>query len=792
MESLVQLTAPLAVGAGITLVLAAAFNAQAAESVDLSKATVVIAGDKERVAAGVLVEEVEKRTGLRWPVATRWPERGPVVALTCDKPAPAWPQKRPASPQPLQPEGYHLSVGAAAPNGWPGLWIVGADTRGLLYGVGHVLRHLEWEPNAARFPAALDVTTVPVYPVRGHQLGFRPRANSYDAWDVAQYEQYIRELALFGLNAVENIPFEDTRPSPVMRVARDEMNIAIGEICQRYDLAYWIWVPALFDLGDAERRAKELEHHDAFFEACPRLDAFFFPGGDPGNNPPELVMPFLEEVAARLAKYHPEAKAWLSMQGFDREQCFYVIRYLEEHDPDWFGGIVAGPSSPPIPLTRKHLPERYPVRHYPDITHTVRCQYENSWWDPAFALTLGREPCNPQPAFYAHVHNFYAPYTDGSIAYSDGVHDDVNKVIWLARGWDPNADVRDILIEYTRCFFGPDVAEQAADGILALEKNWEGPLALNGGVDATLALWQQLGARKPDLADNWRWQLCLLRAHYDAYTRHRLLYEQQLEEQANTTLARAEAIGAEAAMDAALRLLGRAETEACRPELRARIETLCDALFASVGLQTSVEKYHGSSGERGCILDYVDHPLNNRWWLEDEFAKIRALDSDAAKRARLEQIRTWEHPGPGSFYDDVGNVAKSPHVVRGEGLNTDPEMLRNPSQCHWWWDNGFSRTRLSWQVSMEWPLALRYEGLDPDATYVLRMTGYGDAFPRMGGQRVEPTLYGKGIGEFKEFPVPPEAVEDGILIVTWDKPDEDHLNWREQSRISEAWLTKGQ
>ena len=30
-------------------------------------------------------------------------------------------------------------------------------------------------------------------------------------------------------------------------------------------------------------------------------------------------------------------------------------------------------------------------------------------------------------------------------------------------------------------------------------------------------------ARSPQLRDNWRWQLCHLKAHYDAYIRARLL-----------------------------------------------------------------------------------------------------------------------------------------------------------------------------------------------------------------------------------------------------------------------------
>ena len=66
-----------------------------------------------------------------------------------------------------------------------------------------------------------------------------------------QFEQYIRELAIFGSNCVENIPFQDDSPGPLMRVPRKEMNVRMSEICRRYDQDYWLWTPADFDLADA-------------------------------------------------------------------------------------------------------------------------------------------------------------------------------------------------------------------------------------------------------------------------------------------------------------------------------------------------------------------------------------------------------------------------------------------------------------------------------------------------------------------------------------------------------------
>jgi len=394
--------------------------------------------------------------------------------------------------------------------------------------------------------------------------------------------------------------------------------------------------------------------------------------------------------------------------------------------------------------------------------------------------------------FYKLIQDYFGPYTSGFISYSDGVHDDVNKAVWSRLGWQPDADPRGIVLEYTRCFFGAAVAESAADGILALEKNWDGPLAENGSVEATLVLWQLLERKAPELHENWRWQLCLLRAYYDAYTRQRLIYESELERNANFVLAKAPTGGADAAMDTALAVLQRAVEQPVHKEWRARIGQLCADLFQSIKLQTSVPRYQASGYERGAVLDFVDHPLNNRWWLEDEFSRIRKLPSEPEKLKALAPIWTWEQPGPGSFYDEVGNIAKSPHVVRGEGLNTDPMMEKNPNPGYWWWDEGSSRTRLSWQTSMDWPLGLTYHQLEPETAYRVRVTGYGQAQLRANGQLLTPARkVNQEIGEVKEFPVPADLIKNGKLVLTFDPvTDEAHLNWRKQSRVSEVWLLK--
>jgi hypothetical protein len=779
---------------GSTLLLAALCALPEKPKIDLTNASIVArqtgAPEVEKTAVTVLVEEVEKRTGIHWKTQTSPAATGTVIVLTSkpeDLPKNLVVPDLTKITSQLKPEGFALFTKLQSDRNV--VYVIGADARGVLFGVGKLLRLMELSSGVAKLDSATHVVSSPAYPMRGHQLGFRNRANSWDAWDVKQFDQYIRELAIFGSNCVENIPFQDETPGVLMRVPRKEMNIRMSEICQRYDQDYWIWMPADFDLQDSAKRLKSLEENEEFYKECPRLDGVFVPGGDPGDNDPSLVMPFLKDLSVLLSKYHPKARVWFSLQNFRGDRIEYVYRYLDQQKPDWLGGLVCGPSSPGITATRQRLDSRYPIRHYPDLTHNVRCQFPIPWWDPALAHTLGRESINPRPVQFAEIHNQLAPGTVGFLSYSDGVHDDLNKVVWNLRAWNPETPVPEIVTEYARFFFGANVAERAANGILALEKNWIGSVRDNGGIDATLTLWDDLEQQSPSLEKNWRWQMCLVRAVYDAYVRHRLIYESALEEAANAKLAEAPTIGSESAIAAATAILARAQTQPVRPDLRKRIDTLCEALFQSISLQTSMARYKASGAERGCILDFADHPLNSQWWLEDEFTAIRKLSSEPEKQARLQRLATWEHPGPGSFYDDVGNPSKSPHVVVGDLSSLGMRLARTPIPEVLWWENGKSRKRPAWMDVMNWPLAMVYTGLDKNATYIIRTTGYGVCLMSIDGERVLPTIDAKGVGEFKEFVVPKHLLSDGTLRLTFERPVET-VNWRYHSRLSELWLLK--
>lgn len=754
-----------------------------AQSFDFSKAGIAVssklASPQKETFVRVLQEEIKARTQLNLLVQEK-SNKLPLIALVLASDDLLGDIVVPKLPTPsvvLQKEGFGISIDLSS--GRPILWLIGGDERGVLFAIGEFLRKADLNKQKIVVDKTIEIVTAPKYAIRGHQIGYRNTANSWDAWNEKQYEQYIRELALFGSNSIENIPLQDGPPGPHMKIPREEMNIKMSQICMNYGLDYWVWTPADIDLSDQVKFKEEVKVHSDFYKQCPKLDGVFFPGGDPGSNHPKDVMPFLEAISVELKKYHPKAGVWISLQGFSDEQVNYFYEYLGKYKPTWLAGVVSGPSSPNMADTRFQLPKQYKHRHYPDLTHTIRCQYPTENWDQAFALTEGREVSNPQPFYYAKIHNQFAPLTDGFLSYSDGVHDDINKVIWSQMACNPSKDVRAVLVEYASLFFGHSISAQVADGILALERNWVGPVEENGAIETTFAYWQNLELKNPGLQLNWRWQQLVMRAYYDTYVKRRKIYEQKLEREANEILLNAKTIGINQSMELALNKVNQADKSPIYPELRQKVVDYCEALFKSIGMQTSVPKYQASGAERGAILDFIDYPLNNRWWMEDEFKKIKKLTSEKEQLERLDIIAKWENPGPGSYYDNISDLSKGPRVKTRTEDATD--VL--------WADNGLSRRRLSTQLFQNFP-KLEYADLDPNAMYTIRISGYGEALLRVDGERIEPTLYNKGMEEFKEFQLSPKYVKDGKLSVTFDEPEESKLNWRQHSKVFDIWLLK--
>jgi hypothetical protein len=745
----------------------------------------------------MLVEEVEQRSMVRWERAEKWPAGGtPVVVVgpvdgvrdLLDGHG----VRLPAATQP-GPEGYHIGVGGD--RAAPVVWVAGNDARGVLFGVGRLLRELSLGRLKVTLPEGFRAESAPTTSLRGHQIGYRPKTNSYDGWTIALWEQYLRDLAVFGCNAVELIPprSDDAADSLHFPLPPLRMMTEVSRLADEYGLDVWVWYPAMDrDYADPKTVEFALREWGEVFKALPRIDAVFVPGGDPGHTRPQVLFNLLEKQAANLKRYHPKARMWMSPQSFNAawlEEFYDLVR----REPPWLAGVVYGPQvRVPMPKLRAAVPTRLPIRDYPDITHSRQCQYPVPDWDVAFAVTEGREVSNPRPVQTARLFHYGRASTIGFITYSEGCHDDVNKAVWSALGWDGGADVKDVLRQYGRYFIGPALGDRFADGLLALEKNWDGPVLENAGIDETLKAFQAMERdAKPREKLNWRFQQAVYRAYYDAYVRARLRHETAAMDAALARLREAKTVGALPAIAAAEALLDRAAKEPAAPELRSRLNELAEALFQSIRAQLSVPKYHGMPG-RGNSLDTIDVPLTDAAWLRSEMTAAKKLPDEASRLARLEAVVNRTDPGLGGFYDDFGDPRRQPHLERGPGWEKDPGFYESP-QCAFGLRGGAPRAWWHYaETHYEAPLRAKYDALDSAAEYRVRVVYGGQE-----GRKVRLTagdgheVHGFLAKPFEpvEFDVPAAATADGKLTLTWT-PEPGAGGPGRGCQVSEVWVLK--
>ncbi|MDR6625886.1 hypothetical protein [Caulobacter segnis] len=781
-----------------------------AHAEDLTRAWLVSAeaGAKADTVAAprFLSEEIGARVGMSWGrrgdlaaplVVVAGPEA--VEALLPPLLRGAW-RAHPAGEAAKTSEGFSVRTLRAA--GRTAVVIAAATPRGRLFGVGWLLRKLEIAPGRVEAPDDLSIDTAPAQGVRGVQIGYRFKNNSYDAWTLAMFERRVRDIAIFGGNTIQVIApvSDDAATSPLFPAPPLETIIGLSALAQRYGLNFALYYPLLAkDYGEPATVAAELKTFEALIRRLPKVDALYAPGGDPGHTHPDKLFPLVEREARVLRRVHPGATVWVSAQGFDRAESEAFYAQTQRH-PEWLTGVFHGPQTrDPMATQRRLIPARYPIQFYPDIGHTLHSQFPVPEWDPAFAITEGREPVNPRPLGQKTIFRHFAPLNTGAVTYSEGVNDDVNMSLWFQLGWSPDVSPRAVMGDYARVFlgarFGAASSERFADGLMALEKNWTGRAADNAGIDTTLALFDDL-ERRASLTQrqDWRFESALYRAVYDAWARARSRAEAERQATALAVLAQAPKLGAEAAMRQAENALAQPDA----PEalaLRARLFDLAGRLYAHAGLQLSVQKYGASSIERGANLDRVDASMNDRVWLRGQFGEIRALSDEARRQARLAVIADPTMAARGALYDDLGDPDREPHLSRGVGFDRDPDLRESAIDgvADKIPDDGW---RGAWTTYAETlydrPITMVYRDLDPKRTWRLRAVYAGEDYQlpmrlTANGVELHPPTSRVTNPMTIELAVPPTLTQSGELSLAWSRPPGVGGGGRGH-QVAEVWL----
>ncbi len=494
--------------------------------------------------ARIIRLEIERRCG---DGVTRQHSKSPIIELAVEPG--------------IGPESFVITDGAEGR-----IRIVGHDERGVLYGAGQLLRTSRYGPGVFT-PSHWRGSSRPEKPIRGIYFATH-FYNYYQNAPLDEVERYVEELALWGMNTLQVWydmhhfnGFDD--PDAVafrLRLRR------IMEAAKRVgmDIALLVIGNEAYANSPVELRALPGDGRGASYDmsVCPAssdgmgyilgiLGKYFDWVGDlsptyvtlwpydQGGCACDKCRPWgsrgfvrcVDAVGELARRKLPGVKVIFSTWDFDAGEWQEAAPLLRKR-PDMADSLMmenhvipATFTSYPAPLEEGAALGK-PVIGFPEISMEGMFPW-------------GGFGANPQPQRFHDQWQANRVFLSGGFPYSEGLFEDMNKVLWIQLYWNPAASVQEILSHYIAYEFSPDAVEAVSGVIRTLERNhhfrwWPGELegtdipagwfpskgsvpqtdpgaeeayATMQGVDATLPAWARL---------SWRWRILFLRSLLDS------------------------------------------------------------------------------------------------------------------------------------------------------------------------------------------------------------------------------------------------------------------------------------
>ena len=438
------------------------------------------------------------------------------------------------------PEGYAISD-----DGPTRLSIMGHDAVGLRYGVGKFLHDASYAAGAVK-PGAWRGTDKPATPLRGMYFAFNFN-NWYCSAPREDLGRYAEDLSLWGVNTV----LIGAQPvDPDNRAAFTAVKERLGDILRRLKGAGHrvglLWSPNVdFPNPPPEALATPVPDTDparrgqAGTRVCPshpaglrflrrQLDALIegyedvgidylcaFPYDSGGCGCAQCwpwgargFVDLSKEFAAIGRRRYPNSQFILCTWCYDvRPESDGEFEGLDRElrqDRSWVHYIMADSHEDFPPYILQHgVPGGLPMVTFPEISMWGRYPW-------------GGYGANPLPRRFERLWQQVRHLAAGGFPYSEGIFEDLNKVICASFFWDPVRPAVDIVREYVSYEAAPAVVPAITRAIELMEKSWQRSAWRREDVEVAYQLMQEADRQLPDRARQaWRWRILYLRAVID-------------------------------------------------------------------------------------------------------------------------------------------------------------------------------------------------------------------------------------------------------------------------------------
>lgn len=443
----------------------------------------------------------------------------------------------------IGPEGFEITNGPES-----GIQITGNDERGLHYGVGQFLHTSQFDRSGFS-PSAWRGRSVPQGTFRC--IYFATHFNNiYEIGPQNEITRYLEDLSLWGYNALmfglalfqfDSIDDPKTQQSlaQIKQLMRTAKSLGMDTVCGLNPNNGYASTPealrrtpVLDTLGRRGQHGVNIcpsipeghtlimqlseELFDEYFEVG--LDYLLFWPYDEGGCGCKQCAPWGSNGYLKLSRdltllarsKNPKIKTILSTWCFDTppEGEWEGLAKSLENGNDWLDAIMADAHEdfPRYPLEHE-VPGNLPLYNFPEI----------SMWG---MHPWGGYGANPLPARFQRLWNQVKDRVSGGAPYSEGIFEDINKVIISRFYWDKNHAAEQTVRDYIAYEFSPQVVDDVAEAIQLMETiHSNGWKADSKNPDYAVREWeliQSTDKRLPErIRQSWRWRILYLRALLD-------------------------------------------------------------------------------------------------------------------------------------------------------------------------------------------------------------------------------------------------------------------------------------
>lgn len=376
--------------------------------------------------------------------------------------------------------------------------VCGADGRGVLYGLGHLLRQLNLEAGRAPLPVLRETRAPAVY---NRGVYFATHFNNYyETAPLDRIDRYVEEMALWGFdllmvwfdaNWFPHGFWKDPASRGSRMAARIRHIAAKARTCGLKVGTVGIANEGFANQPPPGLRADIRARHGGFYpfsQICPSkpdglrmildnrkkiteligpVDFYTHWPYDQGgcgcercaHEPGRWGKTFLKlgpAIADIVRKANPDVKIFVSTWLMDEKERGLVYD-LCDRKADWFQGLLTHAEQ----AGERAIDSRYEKLVFPEIS-MFNCYF----------TSYGCNGANPAPARFEAEARRIAKADCGTALYSEGIYEDINKAVYAGLLWDPGRSAAQILDEYARYYFGPSNVNAAVRLITDLEKTW--------------------------------------------------------------------------------------------------------------------------------------------------------------------------------------------------------------------------------------------------------------------------------------------------------------------------------